>query len=368
MAPKLLTVTAAIIGFFIGILFPMCSLSKISFPYGIFPYNGVFFSNQSCKSGNCSTADAHRTLKIYEKANPKGAETVPPGFIVSESDLNQHRLWGNPNEDLTNTPKYLVAFTVGYGAMKQNVNNAVKKFLDNFTIILFHYDEHIDDWDEFEWSKKVIHISARKQTKWWYAKRFMHPDIVAPYEYIFIWDEDLGVDNFNAEEYIKLVKKYGLEISQPAVVTHGGFQWRMTERKSGQDIHKEVQEREGWCPDPHLPPCAGFVEIMAPVFTRNAWRCVWHMIQNDLVHGWGLDFSVRRCVEPAYEKMGVVDAQWIFHHAIPTLLNQGQHNESTSPQAIRNRCRAEWKLFDARMTEAENKYYKMMNSTSNSTS
>jgi len=34
----------------------------------------------------------------------------------------------------------------------------------------------------------------------WFAKRFLHPDIVAPYEYIFIWDEDLGVEHFNAEK------------------------------------------------------------------------------------------------------------------------------------------------------------------------
>ena len=34
----------------------------------------------------------------------------------------------------------------------------------------------------------------------WYAKRFLHPNIVAAYEYIFIWDEDLGVEHFNAEE------------------------------------------------------------------------------------------------------------------------------------------------------------------------
>lgn len=35
----------------------------------------------------------------------------------------------------------------------------------------------------------------------WYAKRFLHPDIVAAYEYIFIWDEDLGVEHFNADRY-----------------------------------------------------------------------------------------------------------------------------------------------------------------------
>lgn len=35
----------------------------------------------------------------------------------------------------------------------------------------------------------------------WYAKRFLHPDVVAPYDYIFIWDEDLGVEHFDAEKY-----------------------------------------------------------------------------------------------------------------------------------------------------------------------
>ncbi|KAF6134815.1 hypothetical protein GIB67_002216 [Kingdonia uniflora] len=35
---------------------------------------------------------------------------------------------------------------------------------------------------------------------WWYAKRFLHPDVVAAYEYIFIWDEDLGVEHFNADK------------------------------------------------------------------------------------------------------------------------------------------------------------------------
>jgi len=34
----------------------------------------------------------------------------------------------------------------------------------------------------------------------WYAKRFLHPDVVSAYEYIFIWDEDLGVEHFNADK------------------------------------------------------------------------------------------------------------------------------------------------------------------------
>ncbi|KAK3033082.1 hypothetical protein RJ639_035708, partial [Escallonia herrerae] len=296
--------------------------------------------------------------KIWIPTNPRGAERLPPGIVASESDFYLRRLWGLPSEDLTIKPRYLVTFTVGYD-QKDNIDKAVKKFSENFTILLFHYDGRTTEWDEFEWSKRAIHVSARKQTKWWYAKRFLHPDIVAPYDYIFIWDEDLGVDNFDAEEYIKLVRKHGLDISQPGLAPNSGFTWQMTKRRDDTEVHKETVERPGWCGDPHLPPCAAFVEIMAPVFTRDAWRCVWHMIQNDLVHGWGLDFALRKCVEPAHEKIGVVDAQWIVHQTVPTLGNQGQ-TEGGKPawQGVRERCRREWTMFQDRMVVAERAYFK----------
>jgi hypothetical protein len=37
----------------------------------------------------------------------------------------------------------------------------------------------------------------------WYAKRFLHPDVVEPYEYIFIWDEDLGLEHFDPTKYVQ---------------------------------------------------------------------------------------------------------------------------------------------------------------------
>ncbi|XP_021717691.1 uncharacterized protein LOC110685468 isoform X4 [Chenopodium quinoa] len=138
-------------------------------------------------------------VPLLAQLNPSGAERLPPGIVASKSDLYLRRLWGLPSEDLKTKPKYLVTFTVGLD-MKENIDKAVKKFSDNFTILLFHYDGKTTEWDQFEWSKHAIHVSARKQKKWWYAKRFLHPDIVAPYDYIFIWDEDLGVDNFDSEK------------------------------------------------------------------------------------------------------------------------------------------------------------------------
>ena len=36
----------------------------------------------------------------------------------------------------------------------------------------------------------------------WFAKRFLHPDVMAIYDFIFLWDEDLGVENFNPRRYV----------------------------------------------------------------------------------------------------------------------------------------------------------------------
>ena len=71
--------------------------------------------------------------------------------------------------------------------------STARQFSDDFDVMLFHYDGRTTEWDdEFPWSKEAIHVSARKQAKWWYAKRFLHPSVVAPYEYLFLWDEDLS--------------------------------------------------------------------------------------------------------------------------------------------------------------------------------
>ncbi|KAK8933219.1 hypothetical protein KSP39_PZI016004 [Platanthera zijinensis] len=334
-----LTVTTLLglaLGFFLGIsvesfyAFKLNLASSLSSTVSMALIESDKFSMSTLPSNSVSHQNAEKSserhgssnpLKIYVESNPRGTKLLAPGIIVSESDFYLRRLWGDPVEDLPTRPRYLVAFAVGFDQSK-NVDAAVKKFSNDFTVMLFHYDGRVSEWEQFEWSQRAIHVSVRKQAKWWYAKRFLHPDVVAAYDYVFVWDEDLGLKNFDAEKYINLVKKYGLEISQPAVEPSRGLTWQMTVRKSHSEVHKETSEKPGWCVNPHFPPCAAFVEMMAPVFSKAAWRCVWHMLQNDLVHGWGLDFAVRRCVEPAYMKIGVVDSQWIVHQAIPSLGNQ----------------------------------------------
>ncbi|XP_038703975.1 uncharacterized protein LOC120000145 isoform X2 [Tripterygium wilfordii] len=354
-------------GLLIGVSFQPFSLTRPSLPPSIAPIGHSSYIDEkrlgvstirNNTTGSTQPPNLNDTSKIWIPSNPRGAERLPPGIVAAESDLYLRRLWGLPKDDLTRKPKYLVTFTVGY-EQKKNIDAAVKKFSEDFTILLFHYDGRTSEWEEFEWSKRAIHVSARKQTKWWYAKRFLHPDIVAPYDYIFIWDEDLGLEHFKAEEYIKLVRKYGLEISQPALDPNKRCTWKMTKRRSDHEVHKESGESKEQCSGTHQPPCAAFVEIMAPVFSRDAWRCVWHMLQNDLVHGWGLDFNFRRCAQPAHEKIGVVDAQWIVHQSVPSLGNQGQAENGKAPwRAVKERCTREWKMFRNRFEKADKEYFK----------
>ncbi|KAJ8440361.1 hypothetical protein Cgig2_012797 [Carnegiea gigantea] len=238
--------------------------------------------------------------KCEEQCRPSGTEALPKGIVSSISDFELRPLWGSPVEKKLDMN--LLAMAVGK-KQKANVDRTVRKFLNNdFTVVLFHYDGNVDDWKDLEWSAQTLHIAAGIQTKWWFAKRFLHPDIVAKYSYIFLWDEDLGVENFNVQSYLSVVKKEGLEISQPAIDPHKSKEChhQLTMRQDGTLVHRRYHGPIGRikCDENSVdPPCTGlspvsmvhrelnkstscrWVEMMAPVFSRAAWRCTWYMIQ-----------------------------------------------------------------------------------------
>lgn len=266
------------------------------------------------------------TEKDFQEASIK-LGGLPRGIIQARSDLELRPLWLSHSlrsKVAFSSHRNLLAIPVGI-KQKRNVNSIVQKFLPvNFTIILFHYDGNVDGWWDLEWSKKAIHIVAMNQTKWWFAKRFLHPDVVSIYDYIFLWDEDLGVDNFHPGRYLKIVKSERLEISQPALDPNStDIHHRITIRKRTKRLHRRVYDLKGSTKCTNAsdgPPCAGFVEGMAPVFSRSAWHCAWHLIQNDLVHGWGMDMKLGYCAQgDRTRKVGIVDSEFIVHQGIQTL-------------------------------------------------
>ncbi|KAJ8425465.1 hypothetical protein Cgig2_018863 [Carnegiea gigantea] len=287
--------------------------------------------------------------RCENQCRPRGSESLPIGIVSQRSSLEMRPLWGLPRK--RNSSLSLLAMAVGI-KQKELVDAIISKFMPcGFNVMLFHYDGVVDEWKVFEWNDKVVHVSAINQTKWWFAKRFLHPDIVAGYEYVFLWDEDIGVEHFDPLRYISIVREEGLEISQPALDgNRSEVHHQITARGRRGNVHRRTY-KPGECDDNSTaPPCTGWIEVMAPVFSRPAWRCVWYMIQNDLIHAWGLDIQLGYCAQaytptlvilpaaPCFlssvlrsppsavsalgertKNIGVVDAEYVVHHGLPTL-------------------------------------------------
>ncbi|KAL1341787.1 hypothetical protein HN51_028322 [Arachis hypogaea] len=308
--------------------------------------------------------------KCKNQCRPRGSEALPAGIVSSTSSFETRPLWDIPavrkkhhqrrqvNE--VNMTRNLFAMAVGI-KQKDLVDKMVEKFVAaNFTMMLFHYDGIVDDWKEFDWNDHVIHVAVLNQGKWWFAKRFLHPDMVEEYDYIFLWDEDLGVEEFHPDNYISIIKSEGLEISQPALDPQlSEVHHQITVRSKRTIVHRRTYKTGGCDLSSTAPPCTGWIEMMAPVFSRAAWRCVWYMIQNDLIHAWGLDMQLGYCAQGDRTKnVGVVDAEYIIHYNRPTLGGADKPNDSSQPQEqdhrldVRRQSFRELDLFQKRWKKA----------------
>uniref|UniRef100_A0A0E0AET7 Lysine ketoglutarate reductase trans-splicing related 1 n=1 Tax=Oryza glumipatula TaxID=40148 RepID=A0A0E0AET7_9ORYZ len=273
-----------------------------------------------------------------------GAEGLPRGIVHSNSDMYLRPLWdsgANPKNKNDNH-NALLAMAVGISQM-QNVDIMARKFLNqNYTVMLFHYDGNVDGWHNLEWSDKAIHILARNQTKWWFAKRFLHPDVVAIYGFIFLWDEDLGVDNFDPRRYLDIMVSEGLEITQPALDPDlsTDIHHRITIRNKMTKVHRRIYDN------------------------RASGLRAWHLFflgllgDNDLIHGWGLDMKLGYCAQgDRAEKVGVIDSEYVVHQGIPSL--GGPSLSSKTPRRsldlrthIRRQSSAELEKFKERWNRA----------------
>ncbi|KAG9149868.1 hypothetical protein Leryth_026550 [Lithospermum erythrorhizon] len=255
---------------------------------------------------------------------------LPRGIINTGADYKLKPLWSSSSsKSKAEIPgeQNLLAIPVGI-KQKHNVDTIVrKKNLQLFCSIMMVM---LTDGGT---------LNGVRMQFMWFAKRFLHPSVVNPYNYIFLWDEDLGVEYFDPGRYLDIVRSEGLEISQPALDPNStGIHHRITIRQRTKRFHRRVYETRGSykCSEySDGPPCSGFVEGMAPVFSKSAWRCAWHLIQNDLVHGWGMDMKLGYCAQgERSKKVGVVDSEYLVHQSIQTLGGQSDQ-DSNSKESVK---------------------------------
>ncbi|WMV12326.1 hypothetical protein MTR67_005711 [Solanum verrucosum] len=274
-----------------------------------------FTMNSTKQNGQCG--------KCKKKCRPLGSEALPEGIVSKTSNLEMRPLWGDVEKKSPHSVN-LLGIAVGI-KQKEMVNKIVKKFLEHdFVVMLFHYDGVVDEWNDLEWSNRAIHVSAMNQTKWWFAKRFLHPDIVSEYDYIFLWDEDLGVENFHPEKYISIVREEGLEISQPGLdASKSEVHHHITVRRGRSKVGRNdgsgiLKSRLALCLvyGPERPdPCMGLGYEAWLLCTGKSKRLSSYFPSLP-------DMIITRVISSQGDrtkKVGVVDAEYITHLAVPSL-------------------------------------------------
>ncbi|KAL7748985.1 hypothetical protein RI367_005634 [Sorochytrium milnesiophthora] len=205
-----------------------------------------------------------------------GAELPPaaqriPNYIHLHSPADLHfgfmeREPGNlerinqkaPREQLLQRRAGVLAIMASKASQKQ-VNVIVSRFPpEHFTIVLFITDNSV--WTDYAWFADAVAIRAASQAKYWFAKRYLTPDIVQDYDYVWVWDSDATIDkSFDPLAFVDLLKQHNIHFAQPALSASSGkspqlqsllYAQETSEESVGRYtnfIHQDISGTYGYC-------------------------------------------------------------------------------------------------------------------------
>ena len=148
-----------------------------------------------------------------------------------------------------------------------------------------------------------VRVIRDKGYKWQLALKHLHPDAVADYDCMFFWDDDLGVSDFDPMRFARIMRTNRLDMAQPATQSPHGLSHAITRHRP---CPPPWRDPDGVTAHPVVGRLTNFVEIMAPVFTRGAWREFYSYLDPENRSGWGYDYI------PLGRK-GIVDVMPVVH-------------------------------------------------------
>lgn len=163
----------------------------------------------------------------------------------------------------------------------------------NFDLMVSYYgqtpDKHRDSCDIYE---------LRRGPKWPCLGELLdeHPHLVERYDAIWLPDDDLAVDTHTLTRMFDLFHAHRLQLAQPALTRNSFFTFDTLLQQPGFVLR-------------HM----GFVEVMAPIFSREALRRCRETFHHSRI-GWGLDFVWPGLIEnPDHRAIAVLDATPVHH-------------------------------------------------------
>ncbi|MCB1129854.1 MAG: DUF707 domain-containing protein [Verrucomicrobiae bacterium] len=134
--------------------------------------------------------------------------------------------------------------------------------------------------------------------KWQIAKDWIDPDDFEKYDYIFIWDDDLRIGSFDPMRFASIMRMNRLDVAQPAILSPYPLSHEITRPADLPDFGMAGYETVG--------RLTNFVEVMAPVFSREAWKTFHPFISEANCTGWGYDYF-------PFNRRGIIDLMTVEH-------------------------------------------------------
>ena len=202
-----------------------------------------------------------------------------------------------PKNVQVETPRILYVSPVG-GSAAELLPEVLECFLEaGADCILMQYDD-----SDLE-VPIGVNIVRDRGYKFQLALRHLHPDKVEAYDFIYFWDDDLRVTNFDPLGFAEIMRINHLDMAQPEVSSSYGLSHSITKPHK---LGSPVRSPDGKTTYSIVGRLTNFVEIMAPVFTRDAWRTFYGYLVPENCSGWGYDYV------PMGRK-GIVDLMTVEH-------------------------------------------------------
>ena len=153
--------------------------------------------------------------------------------------------------------------------------------------------------------------------KWQLALRHLNPEALEDYDYVFFWDDDIGVADFDPARFMRIMQSNRLDMAQPAIRSPHGLSHSIT---GFRPLPPPWRDPDGVTAHPVVGRLTNFAEIMVPVFTREAWREFYGYLDPDNRSGWGYDYI-------PFGRKGVVDALPVVHTRAVQSINGNSEDE-----------------------------------------
>jgi hypothetical protein len=184
-------------------------------------------------------------------------------------------------------------FTKASAEHKHLVAKVIEKFgHEDFDYIIIVWDGSRFEEDIFKRCRVIYEGGLNFK----FIKKYLTPDVVEQYRYLFFWDDDIDIGTFDCKNFLDIFERNNLQLAQPSLTPESYFTFQLT--------LKDPNQRVGRYTD--------FVEVMVPVMPSDYWKRYWEMIEENYNHwGMGYDSYVRSVCK--LKNMGIIDQESVTH-------------------------------------------------------